>query len=151
MKKIVVGVDGSALSHTALRWAYDEAKLHRAELTVVHSWLYPYVGPRTGVSEPRDDMKLDAMRELEASIKTLGELGEGAVPIHALLKEGSPAECLIDACADADLLVVGSRGRGGFKALLLGSVSRVIVQHAPCPVAVIRDGNVPASALHAGS
>jgi nucleotide-binding universal stress UspA family protein len=137
MTRIIVGVDGSAAGHDALRWAYDEAAMAKAELTVVHSWIYPYVGLRTGVSEPREEMKLDAMRELKACVDTLAPLHDD-VKVHATLAEGSPAECLIQAAADADLVVVGSRGRGGLKAMLLGSVSRAVLQHAPCPVAVIR-------------
>lgn len=136
MKKIVVGIDGSPTSEEALRWAFEEAKLAGAELVVLHGWSYPYAGWR---SEPRDEMQLDALRQLESSVETLGPDRERAgVIVHSRLVEDNPANAIIEEAADADLVVVGSRGRGGFKALLLGSTSRAVVQHAPCPVAVIR-------------
>ncbi len=139
MKKIVVGIDGSPTSEEALRWAFDEAKLAGAELVVLHGWSYPYPLWRAEADGPRDEMKLDALRQLEASIDSLGtRSGEGEITVHARLVEEGAAKALIDEAADADLVVVGSRGRGGFASLLLGSVSRAVVQHAPCPVAVIR-------------
>lgn len=139
MKKIVVGVDGSPGSLHALDWAYDEALLAGAELTVVHGWVYPYVGARTGVSEPRSQMQLDATEELKTSLDSLGSrLIGGSVHIHPKLTEHTPAEALLEESNDADLVVVGSRGRGGLRSLLLGSVSRTVVHHAICPVAVIR-------------
>lgn len=136
MKKIVVGVDGSPTSEEALQWAFDEARLAGAELVVLHGWSYPYAGWR---SEPRDEMKLDALRQLEASVETLGpDRDASGVKVHAKLVEDHPAAAIIEEAGDADLVVVGSRGRGGFRSLLLGSTSRAVVQHAPCPVAVIR-------------
>ncbi|HEY7627197.1 MAG TPA: universal stress protein [Ilumatobacteraceae bacterium] len=139
MKKIVVGVDGSPSSLRALEWAYNEALVAEGELTAVHGWIYPYDGPRTSVSEPRTQMQLDAMEEIKASLDSLGtRLTGGPVHVHARLLEQSPAEALLHESKDADLIVVGSRGRGAFRAALLGSVSRTVVQHAPCPVAVIR-------------
>ena len=135
MSKIVVGLDGSAESARALDWAYGEAVLSGAELTAVHGWIYPYASQY----EPRTQMELDAMTELKASLESLGSrLTEGVVHIHTRLVEKSPAEALLDESADADLIVVGSRGRGALRASLLGSVSRTVVQHANCPVAVIR-------------
>jgi nucleotide-binding universal stress UspA family protein len=139
MHKIVVGVDGSVSSLQALDWAYDEALLTAAELTVVHGWIYPYEGLRTSVNEPRALMQLDATQELNASVESLGaRLSSGAVPIHAKLVEQAPAEALLGEASDADLLVVGSRGRGVLLASLLGSVCHTVVQHATCPVAIIR-------------
>ena len=139
MKKIVVGVDGSAVSLQALEWAYNEALVSGAELTAVHGWVYPYSGPRTSVSEPRTQMQLDAMEELKASLESLGpRLAGGSLHVHARLVEQSPPDALLEESADADLVVVGSRGRGTVRSTLLGSVSRTVVQHATCPVAVIR-------------
>ncbi|MDO8362539.1 MAG: universal stress protein [Actinomycetota bacterium] len=140
ISRIVVGVDGSDDSLAALMWATEEALRTGAELVLVHGWVYPYVGTRTGISEPRDEMRLDAMRTLEASALRAGEVAP-AVRCQSIITEESPAKAIIDAAADADLVVVGSRGHGGFTALLLGSVSRTVVQHSPCPVVVVRPGN----------
>lgn len=140
MKKIVVGVDGSPSSLQALEWAYNEALVADGELTAVHGWIYPYDGPRTSVNAPRTQMQLDAMEELKTSLESLGaRLTGGVVHVHARLVEQSPAEALLAESKDADLIVVGSRGRGAFRAALLGSVSRTVVQHAASPVAVIRE------------
>ena len=112
MKKIVVGVDGSPGSLQALEWAYNEALVSGAELTAVHGWIYPYSGAHTSVSEPRTQMQLDAMEELKASLESLGpRLNGGSLHVHARLVEQSPAEALLAESKDADLVVVGSRGR----------------------------------------
>lgn len=143
MHKIVVGVDGSAGSLQALEWAYGQAVLTGAELTAVHGWIYPYTGSRTSVSEPRTDMQLDAMEELKTSLESLEpRLSGGSVHVHAKLVELSPAEALLAEAGDADLLVVGSRGRGALRSALLGSVSRTVVHHATCPVAIIRQPDI---------
>jgi nucleotide-binding universal stress UspA family protein len=135
--RIAVGVDGSDGSQAALDWAIDEAMRCDAELVLVHGWTYPYQGPRTGVTEPRDDMRLDAMRTLEACAFRVREIAP-ALRCHSIISEQSPAKAVIDAGKDADLVVVGSRGHGGFAALLLGSVSRTVLQHAQVPVAIVR-------------
>jgi len=141
MTKIVVGVDGSEESRAALRWARTEAELRKAELNVVHVWTYPYTGPRTNVTEPRELMELDAAKELEqmmSAVPTDRASGAANVTVHAHVREGNPADVLVQESKDADLLVVGSRGRGGFAALLLGSVSTAVTHHASCPVVVVR-------------
>ncbi|MGB8861089.1 MAG: universal stress protein [Ilumatobacteraceae bacterium] len=135
--RIVVGVDGSAGSEEALLWAVEEALRCGSELVLVHGWVYPYVGSRTGVAEPRDEMRLDAMRTLEASALRVHAVAP-SVRCQSIITEESPAKALIDAAAQADLVVVGSRGHGGFSALLLGSVSRTVLQHSPRPVVVVR-------------
>jgi nucleotide-binding universal stress UspA family protein len=135
--RIAVGVDGSECSDEALRWAVQEALRCDAELILVHGWTYPYQGPRTAITEARDDMKLDAMRTLEACARMVRELAP-TLRCHSIISEESPAKAIIDAAKEADMLVVGSRGHGGFAALLLGSVSRTVLQHSPVPVAVIR-------------
>lgn len=139
MKKIVVGVDGSPESLLALDWAYNAALLSGAELTVVHSWLYPYPVSDSSPREVRRPMETDAENELQSSLDSLGSrLTDGSVVVHCELREDSAVDALLKEGDGADLLVVGSRGRGGFRARLLGSVSRTLVQHASCPVAVIR-------------
>jgi nucleotide-binding universal stress UspA family protein len=141
-RKIVVGVDGSERSKVALHWAWAVTRRTAGELVVVHAWQYPYAGWRSETSEAHHAMRFDAQRELEAMVATLEpEPADSGITIRAELVEENTVKALIDEGTGADLLVVGSRGRGGFKALLLGSVSRSVVQHAPCPVAVIRNGS----------
>lgn len=138
--KVVVGVDGSDHAKAALAWAYREAAERGAALEVVHAWTYPYLGSRTGIAEPREEMRLDAMHELEAAVADVAHLRDtcGPVSVHPRLVEASPGTALVDASVDADVVVVGSRGRGGIRAALLGSVSRQVIQHASCTVTVIR-------------
>jgi nucleotide-binding universal stress UspA family protein len=132
---IVVGVDGSEGSKKALGWAADQAALTHATLRVVTAW-HVHVGfgfpPMLPVSyeEP-------ARRELEAT--TLAVLGHSpACLVEAELKQGHPRQVLVDASIDADLLVVGSRGLGGFAGMLLGSVSEYCASHAKCTVVIVR-------------
>ena len=139
MKKIVVGVDGSPESLLALDWAFGEALSSGAELAVVHAWIYPYAVSQGSIREVRKPMEADAVHELQASLDSLGSrLTDSSVVVRSMLCECTPAEGLLKESSDADLVVVGSRGRGGLRSLLLGSVSRTVVQHAECPVAVIR-------------
>ena len=139
MKKIVVGVDGSPEALLALDWAYREAQLSGAELTVVHAWIYPYPVSDASPRELRKPMEFDAQNELQASLDSLGaRLTGGSVAVHSKLCDDTPVEALLAECEDADLLVVGSRGRGGIRSRLLGSVSHTLVQHAMCPVVVVR-------------
>jgi nucleotide-binding universal stress UspA family protein len=135
--RIAVGVDGSPCGNNALLWAADEAMRCGAELLLVHGWTYPYQGPRSGASDARDDMKLDAMRMLESCSRRVKDTAP-TLRVHSIISEHSPAKAIIDAGKEADLLVVGSRGHGGFGALLLGSVSRTVLQHSSVPVVVVR-------------
>jgi len=138
---IVVGVDGSGESRQALRWAVDEAVLRQAQVLVVHAW---WALPELkGTPGSAADSQANPGREAERFIHEFVEqtLGPDApkVEINALPAQGiTAAEALLDAAGQADLLVVGSRGLGGFKRLLLGSVSQQCVQHATCPVVVVR-------------
>ena len=139
MKVIVVGIDGSDASRDALRWAHEEAQLRGATLRVVHIWVYPYLGPRTGVHEPRELMEGDATRLLVDELERFrAEVPDRGVPVETRLLEGSPADGLVAESRDADLVVVGTRGRGGFSSLLLGSVSAEVAHHARCPVVLVR-------------
>jgi nucleotide-binding universal stress UspA family protein len=138
MTKVVVGVDGSTEADQALAWAYEEARLRGASLHVVHAWIYPYVGPRPGGKEPYEDMRAEAERTLSAVVeRVVGSLPPG-VSVESHLVEGSPAGELLREGKDALMIVVGSRGRGGFASLLLGSTSQQVAHHAPCPVVVFR-------------
>jgi nucleotide-binding universal stress UspA family protein len=141
MSGIVVGVDGSTGSREALGWAVQEAAIRHAPLTVVT--VHPVMASAwTGnpVILPADEPALaqaEAAAE-EAVGKATSELGESrpaSVIVRAI--SGFVAEELIGASREAEMLVVGSRGAGGFAALRLGSVSSQLVHHSPCPVVVI--------------
>lgn len=140
MQRIVVGVDGSAPSRAALRWAVEEARLREAELEVVHGWQYPnvYAGaaPFSAFAFDVGELEAAAKKELDEIVSEVDARGLAA-PIRQTLVSGVPAWGLIDAAKDADLLVVGSRGRGGFAGLLLGSVSQQVAHHAPCPLVIV--------------
>ena len=142
MRKIVIGLDGSPASIAALDWAYEQALLAGAELTAVHGWIYPYPGQRTVVSSARAQMQLDATEQLKTSLESLGVLlSSGPIQVHSRLVEKSAVDALLDEANDADLVVIGSRGRGAVRSTLLGSVSHSVAQHANCPVVIIRDAD----------
>ena len=129
---IVAGVDGSQCSLEALRWAARQSELTGAELHAVMAWSLPEIYSYT----PRD-FQGDARKALEDAIEqALGQ--EPRVPVIAQIVEGHPARALIEASRDAQLLVVGCRGHGGFAGMLLGSVSEHCVSHAECSVVVVR-------------
>lgn len=140
MGKIVVGVDGSPGSRAALHWAHDEAALRKATLVTVTVWQFPVMTslPAFGAMPPPEDMGGDAEAALLRTLSEEGIAASDEVPVTTVVAEGAAAPALLDAAADADLLVVGSRGHGGFTGLLLGSVSQQCVSHAPCPVVVVR-------------
>jgi nucleotide-binding universal stress UspA family protein len=138
MATIVVGVDGSVEGDQALRWAYEEARLRGADLHVVHAWIYPYVGPRAGAHEAYDDMKAEAGRTLESVVDRVVSSLPPGVNVEPVLVEGSPAGELLREGKEALMIVVGSRGRGGFASLLLGSTSQQVAHHASCPVVIFR-------------
>jgi nucleotide-binding universal stress UspA family protein len=143
MGVIVVGVDQSAGAKAALRFGLEEARLRQATLRVVHAWQFGYVGA-TGLEGwlpaaggDLKDFRRDAEAALEQLLKEVDGDAEG-LTIERRVEQGPAATILIDESHDADLLVVGSRGHGGFAQLLLGSVSQQCAQHAACPVVVIR-------------
>jgi len=134
--RIVVGVDGSASSRAALAWAVDQARLTGAVVEAVTAWEFPatygYAAPAINV-----DWEELATRVVTAAIAEL--TGPGLPEIRYQIVEGNAARALVDRSAGADLLVVGSRGHGGFVEALLGSTGQHCVHHAACPVVVIRD------------
>ena len=140
--RVVVGVDGSPRSVRALRFADDAARLRGASLHVVHAWSLPYLGfaGRAGAlpQEATDQVAVEAGETLRESLQS-GSVDAGRSDVELALVEDSPASALLEAANGADLLVVGSRGYGGWKGLLLGSVSAQCITQSPCPVAVIRD------------
>ena len=164
MGRIVVGVDASPNARRALAWAAAEARLRQAVLQVVHAYhgrklaepvYYGSVHTRdasvgaAGEPQPELTASLQRREAFEEAVRgqadellagLLGELGEAASAIEVrqtVVEDRHPAEALVRLSADADLLVVGSRGRGGFSELLLGSVSHAAVLHAACPVVVV--------------
>jgi nucleotide-binding universal stress UspA family protein len=144
---IVVGVDGSDASREALRWAAEEARLRSAQLVGIHAWSFVPVAPLgdAGVlAMPAGDLPGQLEAESEAATATLEEalaeaVGEGSgIEVDRRVVEGDAGEVLVAEAAKADLVVVGSHGRAGLKAALLGSVSRHVVDHASCPVVVVK-------------
>ena len=142
MAKVVVGVDRSDGALQALRFACREARLRGATLRIVHTWELsagvvagaPFViGP---LPDLQQGLEQEANTVIEDLLQEVGAEAEG-LAIEQQVVMGGAARVLLDEAKGADLLVVGSRGRGGFKGLLLGSVSQQCVHHAPCPVAVV--------------
>jgi nucleotide-binding universal stress UspA family protein len=132
---IVVGVDGSDSSREALSWAVHYAALIGAEVEAVIAWSYPTgygIGTVATGWNPSEDAR-DALAKTVAAV--LG--ADIAVPLRQVVLEGNAAQVLLDETKDAQMLVVGSRGHGGFAGLLLGSVSARCAEHARCPVLVI--------------
>lgn len=139
--RVVVGVDGSELSEQAVAFAFDYASAHGTGVTAVHAWSVPYYevpgrgGPFT--RELEDEAQAEELRALSESIAGWREKYPD-VDVQQSLVHGDSKQALVDASSGAALLVVGSRGRGGFRSLMLGSVSHAALHHAHCPVAVVR-------------
>jgi nucleotide-binding universal stress UspA family protein len=138
-RRIVVGVDGSDSSKAALRWAIRQAKLTGGCVEAVTAWRYP-TGYGMGPVADSIDFESDAKNTLTEALNEAGGL-EPDVPVRPLVAEGHAAEVLLHASKRADLLVVGSRGHGGFTSALVGSVSLYCVLHSHCPILVVRDGH----------
>ncbi len=143
MSGIIVGVDGSDYSRHSLRWAMNEAVLRHVPLTVMTVRPDP-VRPATTIywglhTLPENSQNLDLVRKAvqEFVDKVASEIGGTAPDVSVSVAMGNPVEELVKASRDADMLVVGSRGSGGFGRLMLGSVSSQVTHHARCPVMVI--------------
>ena len=134
--RIVVGVDGSDQSRAAMDWAVEESRLRAGEIQALTAWSFPYVSDSMGTAWDYEIFQKDAQAILEAELERVQDRG---VAIAGRIVEGNPASALIDASREADLVVVGSRGHGGFTGMLLGSVSHQTIHHAHCPVLVIRE------------
>jgi len=141
MAGIIVGVDGSPDAHRALEWAMQEAAARRAPLTVITVHQVAASGWIVAPSFlPADELTMEHARQVaeEAVAKAAAQLGEPwPVAVTIRMVTGLPAQELIEASRDADLLVVGSRGGGGFARLMLGSVGDQVARHAHCPVVVV--------------
>jgi nucleotide-binding universal stress UspA family protein len=136
---IVVGVDGSEHSDHALDWAINEAKRRGARLRIVAAWHIPitvYSGPgyipTAGSKETFEEIAKEAA---DAAVRRVQDAG---VIADSVVREGQAAEVLLEEAASRDMLVVGSRGHGGFAGLLLGSVSAQCAHHARCPLVIVR-------------
>lgn len=161
---VVVGVDGSAGARDALGWALAEARLRKSPVRAVHAWTfgytggnvegYPYwggyLGSYTSLGIDLSDLHRAAEELLERALADVGDETRD-VEIERQVVQGTPAEVLLAAATPDDLLVVGSRGHGGFARLLLGSVSLQCVHHAPCPVVVVHPRKPPATGDESGA
>lgn len=144
---IVVGVDGSDASREALRWAAAEAALREARVIAVHVFAFmplTAIGDPGMIPMPAGDLpgQLDAERtgaqaELDTAVADAFPDGQPK-DFEPRLVEGDPADALVAEAGSAELIVVGSRGRGGLKSALLGSVSGHVIHHAACPVVVVK-------------
>jgi nucleotide-binding universal stress UspA family protein len=134
--RIVVGVDGSPSSVRALRWALEQARLTGAPVCAVGAWEVPASPTWLAVEEDIGNWEKGALTVLDGAVKDATGDAE-SLPVQREVVCGHPAKVLVDASTDASLLVVGSRGHGGFAGLLLGSVSQHVVAHASCPVVVV--------------
>jgi nucleotide-binding universal stress UspA family protein len=134
--RIVVGVDGSEQSEQALRWATRMSLATGAQIDAVIAWHVPVGYGGTYLPEswsPKDDARATLTRAIDAVFA-----GGRPAGLRLLVRQGPAAKALLDASAGAEMLIVGSRGRGGFVGLLLGSVSAACAQHADCPVLIVR-------------
>jgi nucleotide-binding universal stress UspA family protein len=154
MGTIVVGVDGSVGSDAALRWALAEARLRGAKLRVVNAYQAPQLplsnaglGAAAGMAVPamlaengeklRQAVETEARNLIAGALQRAGDDAVNGLEIERVAVEGAAARTLIESARGADLLVVGSRGHGGFLGLVLGSVSQQCAQHPPCPLVIL--------------
>jgi nucleotide-binding universal stress UspA family protein len=139
MKMIVVGLDGSAGSVAALRFAIEEAQVRGAEIKAVSAWHVPMTAYGSGIAPAPvsvSDYEGLGKAAVDSALEKVAATVNG-VTITSVVREGQATEVLVSEAKNADLLVVGSRGLGGLRGLLLGSVSQQCAQHAPCPVVVV--------------
>lgn len=136
MSNVVVGVDGSAASRAAVRWAAAEAALRGVGLVAVEAWEFSPLIFAADVPVALDELRATVTDHLHTVVTE--EVTDPAVEVTELVVEQAPVPALLGACSPDDVLVVGSRGRGGFAGLLLGSVSHQLAQHSTCPVVIVR-------------
>jgi nucleotide-binding universal stress UspA family protein len=142
MSTIVVGVDGSAGSDAALRFALDEARVRGAGVKAVSTWNVPVAAYESGwLTAPIDfdEFAGAAKSALDKGLESAGAATSG-VEVTSVVLQGQAADLLCAEAQGADLLVVGSRGLGGFRGLMLGSVSQQCAHHAPCPLVIVPAG-----------
>ena len=137
--RVVVGVDGSAASLQAVLWAAHEAKLRNSKIEILHSWSMPFVIDPMAMMPmmfPTEEMVAEANKIVASAAATVASI-DPKIEVITRVEQGSASQHLIDASKSADLLVVGSRGHGGFAGLLLGSVAQQVANHADCPVVIV--------------
>jgi nucleotide-binding universal stress UspA family protein len=142
---IVVGVDRSRGAKQALGWAVGEARLRRTSVRAIYAWRSPITGGRAYIPANLVDPDVLQASARDLVVADVDEVTRGApagVQVESVAIEGPAPQVLIDAAKDAELLVVGSRGLGGFTGLLLGSVSQQVAQHALCPVVIVPEDAV---------
>lgn len=144
--RVIVGVDGSEPSRVALAWAFTTAERMGAELVVLHAWQFSPISVLAGGPVDVEEYRAAAQRLVDdLATEVLG--ADAAVRVIRKAVEAPPVSALIEEAGPDDILVLGSRGAGGFRGLLLGSVSTQVAHHAPCPVVVVppptRFGTVP--------
>ena len=138
IKRVVVGTDGSEASFEAVRWAATEAKAHDADLELTHTWTLPVMTDPIGMVPlqlPVDDFIKQAEIVRDHAVKLAKDAG--ATKVAGRVERGMAAEHLIKASKNADEVVVGTRGHGGFVGLLLGSVAQQVATHAECAVVIV--------------
>lgn len=133
--RVVVGVDGSDEGDRALLWAADEADRRRSRFTVLHAWEYPYMLTAEGVGRGRAMTQVDAALVLDRAVGAVRE--RNAAQVDSDLVRSGAVDALLHASSTADLVAVGSRGRGGFRSMMFGSVAQAVAANAECPVVVV--------------
>jgi nucleotide-binding universal stress UspA family protein len=142
-RRIVVGLDDSDQAAAALRWALAEGVLRNATVEVVHAWTPPLSALPFGATLviPVDEAAIDsaARASVDAIVdKALGQMDEAPHEVLRTILPGGAATTLVEVAEGADMIVVGSHGRSGLSRIVLGSVAMAVVNHAPCPVVVVR-------------
>jgi len=142
VETIVVGVDGSQCARAALEFAAREAALREARLRIICAWEIPPAVFAGGFAPGLDQPTLDGFRDgaetvVREAVAAAQQL-QSTIACEGKAVQGQPAEVLLQEAREADLIVVGNRGHGGFASLLLGSISHQVVHHASCPVTVVR-------------
>lgn len=138
---IVVAVDGSAASQTATRWAANTALKRKELIRLVSTYSMPQFLYAEGMVPPQelyDDLEAEAMEKIDTARKIIADFDE-SVEVSYQVEEGNPIDMLLDISQDVTMIVMGSRGLGGFSGMVMGSVSAAVVSHAKCPVVVVRE------------
>jgi nucleotide-binding universal stress UspA family protein len=140
--RIVVGIDDSVGARKALRWAFDEARLRTTSLTVVHAFTSSVAWIDVGSGEVAKMRNAEHERQTAAALDIVDDVRnthDTDTRIEVVAMAAEPDELLLAQAEDAALLVVGSRGRGGVRSAILGSVSQRCATHSPCPVVIVPD------------